>query len=370
VNPATPLAAPAPTAPVTALSRSDSVALERARTVFDPLVTLRVWRLRRQLARWLFPSVACVRFGGRKGLDELLAAEFIAETGAPLPSDISLANLAAARAVLLPRSLARWEMQRLFEQHVIAVMHRLLARDDYDVCRWVRVHYRSVWRRILRRLLRRLGRYRAPLDPVELYRTKPGAFATFVWSRLWALPELEERLEATMPSGDPPLSAGIDSDAVTTAVQVATKLDTEHPGWGDPDRLLRDLYAKIRAAVTLMPEHPMVAHVHERVSRATARLVEFDPAYNLGATLDPLPEWIQAALDAFDATDVRRHGPDQVTKVVRRIACRLWVTGTYPFPQAPPHVPLANGTAQAAAAPDRTSEHAFRVVEDDTDVGF
>lgn len=364
---------------------TSEVAIERERRsshsfTFKLGLTLRVWRLRRQMCRWCFPSERAIRFGGSKGLDDLfrqiLGEQFRLEMGTELPADIALTNLAGARAEMLPRALARWSVYLLVDQHVIATLHRLLARGDYDVCRWVRVHYRPG------RIRRALGRLtwwrvtaRSAQDPVERFRTAPQAFASFVWSQFWALPELEETLDAAMPSGDPTVASDRDlgSDAVTTAVHVATKLDTDHSGWSDPGRFLRELHSQIRGALLLMPGHPMVQHVHDRSLRAARRFGDFEEAYGIATAHEPPPEWVSAALDAFDASDVRRHGADQVTKIVRRIACRLWVTGNFPMPERDVSAPPSSRQRPAPRSGPAIGPAVHVVADDpadDPEVGF
>lgn len=355
------------------------VAIDRERRssysfTFKLGLTLRVWRLRRQMCRWFFPSERAIRFGGSKGLDDLfrqiLGEQFRMEMGTDLPADIALTNLAGARTEMLPRALARWSVYLLVEQHVIATLHRLLARGDYEVCRWVRVHYRPsrIWRSLARLTSWRSSPAR---DPVDRFRTAPRAFASFIWSHFWALPELEETLDAAMPSGDPCGSRDrdLDTDSVRTAVQVATKLDTDHSGWSDPGRLLRELHSQIRGALLLTPGHPMVQHVHDRSLRAARRFGDFEAAYDIATDQEPPPEWVSAALDAFDASDVRRQGTHQVTKIVRRIACRLWVTGNFPMPVRDVSAPPSSRERPVPPAVPAVGP-AFHLVADEPEVGF
>ena len=100
--------------------------------------------LSRSLQRLKYPSQFAVKTGEGKGLDglflEVLAAEYRYEYGHPLPHDISLPELAEARAELLPQALLRRPTRLLFEQHGIAQLHVALYHGDDTVCLWIRSH--------------------------------------------------------------------------------------------------------------------------------------------------------------------------------------------------------------------------------------
>jgi hypothetical protein len=357
-----------------ALNGISALAPVRARSVWQTLARWRGvfsrltvgWRascLQHLLVRSFYPSVLAVRMGYAVGIDglfyEVLNHQFMLESGRPLPTDLALTDLAVARAELLPRALARREAYLLFEQHVVARLHVLLAEGNYYVERWVRKHHRTPWLTILWSVVMQVLRRRRPdNDPIPALRLDPDAFSAFVWSKLWALPELEDVLKSAVPMTRPPSVEGtLDSDAGTIALKVATTLDTDHAGWTHPEKLLRDLHAEIRAASSLAPRDRLVSHALGRVQRAVKRLGDFDDAYARGTAQDPLPEWVSVALEAVDSSDIERLDAESATKLVRRVSCRLWVTGSYPLPEvkptasAPTQAPLAPTTSMERPAP-------------------
>ncbi len=313
----------------------------------------RARRLRPLLVRSFYPSVLTVRFGDAAGIDglfyEILSREFVLETGAALPADLSLTDLAWSRAELLPRAFARPEVRLLIEQHIVARLHVLLARENDDVQRWVRTHFRPTWFGSCVAALLRTGlrRYRNR-DPVTMLRLDPERFSAFVWKVLWTLPELEAVLDVAIPATRRPvrrvtpepdpvaIAVKPETDPVAIAVKVATSLDTDHAGWTQPEKLLDELYAEMRMAHALSPGHSLVRHIFHRVQVALKRLANFEDAYERGTAQDPLPEWVNAALEAVDSSEVEQQDTESATKLVRRISCRLWVTGTYYLPDAHP----------------------------------
>jgi hypothetical protein len=304
------------------------------------LTSYHVSCLRRLLMRSFYPSVRAVRLGQATGIDGLFlaifASQFVLETGALIPRDMSLTDLAMARAEVLPRALARRDVRLLVEQHIVARLHVLLSQGNYYVETWIRTHHRNPWVTFVRSTMARIG-LRGPCerDPVTVFRLDPDEFSAFVWKRFWAIPELENVLDSAVPATEPAqFEDRLDSEPVTTAVKVATSLDTDHPGWAQPEKLLRELHEEIRAANTLAPDHALIRHVLHRVEQAVKRLGDFEAAYEIGTTQDPLPEWVNAALDVVDSAECQQHGADSATKLVRRISCRLWLTGMYRFPAA------------------------------------
>lgn len=297
--------------------------------------------LRPLVSRSFYPSALAVRLGQAAGIDglflEILASQYRLETGRGLPPDLSLPELAAVRADLLPRALARREVRLLVEQHVVARLHVLLGQKNFDVETWIRAHHRDPRLAAFRATILRLGRLpHGEVDPVPVLRVNPDVFSEFVWKRFWALAELEHVLLTAVPATQPPvLERATEGDPASAAVKVAMRLDTDHDGWAHPEQLLRALHAEMRAASSLDPEHPLVRHVLQRVQRAVQRLLDFDEAYERGTAQDPLPEWVSTALEEVESSDVLARGTESATKLVRRIACRLWVTGAYALPPTP-----------------------------------
>ena len=311
----------------------------------------RARRLRPLLVRSFYPSVLAVRSREAAGIDglfyEILSREFVLETGAAMPAELSLTDLARARAELLPRAFARPEVRLLVEQHIVARLHVLLARQNDDIQQWIRTHHRPTWFGSCLAALVRWGlrRYR-DRDPVTVFRLDPERFSAFVWKMLWALPELEAILDVVVPATRRPARRGtpdpvtiavkVESDPVAIAVKVATSLDTDHAGWTQPEELLDGLYAEMRMAHALAPDHSLVRHIFQRVQHALKRLANFEDAYERGTAQDPLPEWVNAALEAVDSSELEQQGTESATKLVRRISCRLWATGSYYLPDAHP----------------------------------
>jgi hypothetical protein len=328
--------------------------------------TLLTWRIRPLVRRFFYPSVLAVRLGRGKGIDGLIHAildeQFSVETGAPMPADLPLTDLAAARANMLPRALTRPAVRLLFEQHVIGPLHVLLARGNYQVEAWVRDHHRDVFGAVrawsLSRVLRRHVQRR---DPVAALRLRPESFSALVWRTLWALAELEGILATSVPSADTRSADTDDADPVRSAVDVAMRLDTDHSEWAEPERFLRDLHRAIRAATSLAPSQAMVRHVARRVHHAVLRLPDFAEAYDVATAQDPPPDWIGQALEAIDSEHEYR-GTDSAAKLVRRIACRIWVNGSLPVPsRGSPPTPVAPVSTPA------TSRQVSSAIDDDDD---
>jgi hypothetical protein len=254
-----------------------------------------------------------------------------------MPPEIPLTDLATARAEMLPRALARREVRFLVEQHIVARLHVLLAQGNYRVEEWVRRYSREPSLGGLASLLVRVRLWsERELDPVEELRLDPDRFSLFVWSRFWTLPQLEAVLNDAIPKTRPSLVVeNLDCEPATAAVRAATSLDTDHAGWEAPEKLLRGLHAEMRSAAMLAPEHQLVQHVLRRVGAAVRRLADFEEAYERATALDPLPDWVNAALDAVDSSGLDHHAMNAATKLVRRVSCRLWCTGTYKVPEAP-----------------------------------
>lgn len=313
----------------------------------------RARRLRPQLLRFYYPSVLAVRLGRASGVDglflDILNAQFVIESGTAVPTDLSLMDLAISRAELLPRALARKDARLYFEQQVVAPLHVLLVQGNREVRAWVFEHHNDTWTRFRRWIKACVKRQRCECDPVEEFRLDPNGFSLLVWKNLWALPELEEVLNVAVPPTEPTKERDqTDSNPVDTAVDVAVRLDTDHLGWAQPGNLLQGLHAEIRAAKALAPDHVLTRHVFQRVQHAIKRLEDFEAAYEVGTAQDPLPDWVSAALDAVDAIEFRGHDNESVTKVVRRMACRLWTTGLYRFPGGQLPQISANRNAQSS----------------------
>jgi hypothetical protein len=329
-------------------------AIASSRNVLTAMVVaFRASQLRPLLRRFFYPSVVTVRLGRVSGIDglfrEILRAQFARETGIAMSMDIGLTDLATVRAELLPRALAREENRLLFEQHVVAPLHVLLVQGDYRVRAWVSEHHNDTLRRFGRWIRARISRRNSEYDPVDTFRLDPDGFSWFVWKNIWALPELEEVLNFAVPAIEPAQVCNqIESEPVTTAVKVAARLDTDHSGWADPEKLLRGLHTEIRAANALAADHSLTGHILQRVQHAIKRLEDFEAAYEIGTAQDPLPDWVNAALEAVDSTESQRHDTESITKVVRRIACRLWSTGVYRFPRGQLPQISANRNAQSS----------------------
>lgn len=317
------------------------------------VVAFRASQLRPLLRRFFYPSVLTVRLGRVSGIDglfrEILRAQFARETGTAMSIDIGLTDLATVRAELLPRALAREENRLLLEQHVVAPLHVLLVQGDYRVRSWVSEHHNDTLARIGRWIRARISRQHSEYDPVEAFRLDPDGFADLVWKNIWAWPELQEVLDLAVPAIEPAqIRNQLESEPVTTAVKVAARLDTDHAGWADPEKLLRGLHTEIRAANALATDHSLTGHILQRVQHAIKRLEDFEAAYEIGTAQDPLPDWVNAALEAVDSTESQRQDTESVTKLVRRISCRLWVTGAYRFPGGQLPQISANRNAQSS----------------------
>ena len=179
-----------------------------------------------------------------------------------------------------------------------------------------------------------------------------------MWANVAHLPEIEEVMARLVPSANsasPSLGAGetaaaLDSEPKTAAAEIASELDTDHSGWNEPEALLRRLFEKARAAAIVEPDESLVRRTLSRVEHALRRVSDFAEAYAVGTSCKPAPEWVEQAIDAVEDLPRQSMPTDSLPKMVRRIACRLWVNGHYAKPQQA--VAYSSEPPSTAATPD------------------